>query len=204
MKGGLSDPLLLLKSVVTLVALAVLVARIAFPTLRIDAVSLGLILVALLPWLSPLIKSAKLPGGFEIEFQDVRDAAERVTASEAAAPPVPPSTPAYLDIADQDPSLALVGLRIEIERRLRRLGELAGIPRSRSLAVLTRELESREVLRPDSAAGLGDLISLGNRAAHGTPVAPQAAYSAVDFGPRVLGILDAKVAQMEGESERGS
>jgi hypothetical protein len=196
------DSLLPLKVLVTVGAIAVLALRIFLPTLRIDAVSLGLIGVALLPWLSPLIKSAKLPGGLEIEFQDVKNAAEKITAGEATTLLVAPSspTPTYLDIAEQDPNLALVALRIEIEKRLQRLAELADIPRSRSLTTLTRGLEERRILHPDSAGGLRDLISLGNQAAHGAPVGPEVAYSAVEYGPRVLQILDSKIAQLGGAS----
>jgi len=180
----------------TVGALVVLLVRTLFPALGIDAVSLGLLLLALLPWLSPLIKSAKLPGGFEIEFQDVKDAAQKVTANEPAPTVAPPASPTYLDIADQDPSLALVALRIEIEKRLRELAELAGVTRTRSLAVLTRDLQERKVLNQESASGLRDLIGLGNQAAHGVPVGPEVAYSAVEFGPPVLQVLDSKIVQL--------
>jgi hypothetical protein len=67
------------------------------------------------------------------------------------------------------------------------------VPRSRSLVQLTRDLEERGVLHPQSAGGLRDLIALGNQAAHGVEVAPEVAYSAVEYGPRVLRVLDAKL-----------
>lgn len=193
-----SDPLRRLKAIMTIGSLLVLIVRMAFPALGIDAVSLGLLFLAALPWLSPLVKSAKLPGGFEIEFQDVKDAAQKVTSSEPPPTDVPSSSLTYMDIADQDPSLALVALRIEIEKRLRELAELTGVPRTRSLSVLTNQLQERKVLNPDSAAGLRDLIALGNQAAHGVPVGPQAAYSAVEFGPPVLQVLDSKIVQLRG------
>ena len=65
-----SDSVHTVKIVVTAVAAVALIARIVFPTLSIDAASLGLIALAILPWLAPLIKSAELPGGIKIEFQD--------------------------------------------------------------------------------------------------------------------------------------
>ena len=198
MSEPVKDPLRSLKLLVTLGALLLLFVRILFPSLRIDAVSLGLVAVALLPWLSPLIKSAKLPGGFEIEFQDVKNAADKVTSGEASTPLVSPPQLSYLELADQDPSLALVALRIEIEKRLRRLAEIAGVPRSRSLTVIIMDLQVREILNPDSVQGLRDLITLGNQAAHGVPVGPQAASSAVEYGPRVLQILDSKIVNLGG------
>ena len=184
-----------LKWLVSAIAVAMFAVRLAFPEIRIDAVSFGLLLLAVLPWLSPLIKSAKLPGGIEIEFQDVKQAADKVAA---AAPPSlapAPTEPAFLAIAEQDPNLALVGLRIEIEKRLRALAEQAGIPPRRSLVQLTTDLQSKGVLDFQAAGGLRDLIALGNQAAHGTKVAPDVALSAADYGPPVLRTLDLKLQQ---------
>lgn len=171
-----------------------LVIHIAFPNLAIDAISLGLLLIAILPWLAPLIKAAELPGGLKITFQDIQEAAERVAgdAPEVVAR-VSEGEPSYLIIADQDPSLALVGFRIEIEKRLRALAEHTGIPKSRPLTQLTKELQERGVLSARSAGGLLDLIALGNQAAHGVEVSPNAALSSMKIGPRVLEVLDGKL-----------
>lgn len=194
------DPLTKLKWIVTVIACAGLVVRIAFPDLKIDAVSLGLLALALLPWLSPLIKSAELPGGVKIEFQDVKAAAEKVAAGEpkaAAAAPAQPE-PSFVAIAEQDPSLAMVGLRIEIEKRLRKIAEHSDIVPSRPLVQLTHELERRQVLNHEAVAGLRDLIALGNQAAHGVEVSSEAAYSAVEYGAQVLSILDSKLGELKG------
>ena len=51
--------------------------------LTIDAISLGLLIVALLPWASSLIESAKFPGGWEIKFRDLKKASR--TRSEIRA-----------------------------------------------------------------------------------------------------------------------
>jgi len=188
-----------LKVAISVIAAVGLVVHIAVPKLAIDAISLGLLIIAVLPWLAPLVKAAELPGGFKIEFQDVKAAAERVAAG---APDVttlsPPSEPSYLAFSEQDTSLAFVGLRIEIEKRLRALAERSGIPKSRPLMQLTKELQERGVLSSESASGLRELINLGNQAAHGVQVGPNVAYSAVEFGPRVLQVLDAKLASHRG------
>ena len=52
-------------------ALALLWTQIAAPQLRLDAVALGLVVLAVLPWLSSIIESAKLPGGWEVKFREV-------------------------------------------------------------------------------------------------------------------------------------
>ena len=56
-----------LKVVITTVAVAVIVLRIYHPDLKIDAITFGLMVVAVLPWLSELIESAKFPGGWEVQ-----------------------------------------------------------------------------------------------------------------------------------------
>jgi hypothetical protein len=50
-------------------ALALLAMQFSAPRLRLDAVALGLVVLAVLPWLSSIIESAKLPGGWEVKFR---------------------------------------------------------------------------------------------------------------------------------------
>jgi len=184
-----------LKVIISAVAAMGLVLHVVYPHLAIDAISLGLLVITVLPWLAPLVKAAELPGGFKIEFHDVKAAADQVTAGAPEAASLPaPVAPSYLAIAEQDPNLALVGLRIEIEKRIRALAEQTGIPKSRPLTQLTNELQERQILSSESLSGLRDLIGLGNRAAHGVEVSRDVAYFAADLGPKVLQILDAKLA----------
>ena len=42
-----------------------------------DAVSVGLLAVAVLPWFSQLLASAKLPGGWELIFREIKDHQDR-------------------------------------------------------------------------------------------------------------------------------
>ena len=70
---------------ITLIALLIALAHLVFPSVQIDFVTLILLLVAVLPWLAPLVKSVELPGGFKIELQDVKDLAEMVIKAPAAA-----------------------------------------------------------------------------------------------------------------------
>jgi hypothetical protein len=108
--------------------------------------------------------------------------------------------PLYLSIVDQDPNLALVGLRIEIEKRLRTLSQLSGEPAQSSLAQITGMLAAKGVLEPQAAIGLRDLIALGNQAAHGRTVSTDVALSAADYAPGVLRALDNKIATMRGRA----
>jgi len=183
-----------LKIAISVCALLVIAARIVWPGIRLDAVTLGLVTIGVLPWFSALIKSAEFPGGWKIEFQDVQTAGAKVTN---AAPPALPSAemprPSYLDVSDRDPNLALVGLRIEIEKRLRALAEKYQIRGTRSMLQMFDELRRRGVLNDPSVSGLQELVMAGNQAAHGADVDPRAAAWAIDYGPQVLAVLDAKL-----------
>ena len=56
----------LLKLIITIAALLVLTIRVLKPDIDIDSTSLILIALATLPWVSTLVKSLELPGGFKI------------------------------------------------------------------------------------------------------------------------------------------
>jgi hypothetical protein len=178
-----------LKAVITVTAVAVIVLRIYYPDLRIDAITFGLMVVAILPWLSELIESAKFPGGWEVKFRDIREAGEKVTAS-SPAPAAEPAQAGFLAIAQHDSNLALVALRIEIEKRVRTLARLHNLDERRPLGQLLRELTQRELLPRDTVGGLQELVAAGNQAAHGARVQDGVAEWAVDVGPRILASLD--------------
>ena len=65
------DSLKRLKQLISLGALLLVLVHVFWPNLAIDAIALSLILVAILPWLSVLIKSFELPGGWKLEFAEV-------------------------------------------------------------------------------------------------------------------------------------
>jgi hypothetical protein len=183
-----------LKIIITSVAIGVAAIHLWRPELHIDAITFGLIVLAILPWINKLIKKAEFPGGWKVEFQDVQAAGEKVTRSqtvEARLAQAP--TPSYVEISDRDPNLALVGLRIEIERRLRQLARQSGLEENRPLMYMIGDLRKLGVLDASSVAGLQELVMAGNQAAHGAEVERSAAEWAIDFGPRVLAALDAKL-----------
>ena len=182
-----------LRLTITVLALAGLALHLFFPGVKLDTATLVLLGVALLPWLSSLVRSAKFPGGFEIEFQDLQAAAERVGAPAGLAARAE-TLPGWQAVQDLDPNLALVGLRIEIEGRLRALAkrhlDVYAIPLPR----LIERLHSAGVLSAGEASGLTEIVLAGNQAAHGARVDPQVRGWAQVSGPRVLQVLDAKLA----------
>ena len=172
-----------------LVALAVIVVREVWPKL-LDLTDLILIAVGLLPLLPSLIRSAEFPGGLKIEFSDVQRAGEKVI--EGIVPPADTEAarPTVKERVEEDPNLALVRLRIEIERRLRTLAERHSIREQQSLMRIFRDLQHRGVLSDPVLSGLQELVNFGNRAAHGAQVGPEATTWAIEIGPRVLAVLD--------------
>lgn len=53
-----------IKVIISLIALALIATHVIWPQLTVDAITLGLLVVAILPWLSTLIECAKFPGGW--------------------------------------------------------------------------------------------------------------------------------------------
>jgi hypothetical protein len=53
--------------IISAVALFVALGHIIFPSVRIDAITLVLLLIAVLPWLGFVFKSLELPGGIKVD-----------------------------------------------------------------------------------------------------------------------------------------
>lgn len=189
-----------LKVLLSFIAISAITLRLIWPNLKIDSVTLGLIVLALLPWFSEIIETLKLPGGWEVKFRDMQKAGEKIAEQLPSASPPPPSSvapslaesdePAYLLIADKDANLALAGLRIEIEKRLRLLAGKNQLPDRTSLTQMLRLLQQKEVLTPSALSGLQELIYAGNQAAHGARIEAGVADWAISYGPVVLDTLD--------------
>ena len=174
------------------VAAILIAARMYWPAVKIDTITIGLFLVALIPWLTSIVESFKAPGGWEVKLRDVSEAGRKITdAAPDAAPTVTSDEDhSFLAVAEQDPNLALVGLRIEIEKRLRRLAESADIPVRQPLYKLLRELQKRELLNQSALKGLQYIVEAGNQAAHGATVEPALSEWAFSNASAVLSALD--------------
>lgn len=182
-----------LRIIVTIAALLLALTHLIWPRLAIDAITLGLLAIAVIPWLAPLIKSLELPGGWKVELQEMYQVTARaqnagLIDADANAPTAEHS---FQLIADRDPNLALAGLRIEIERRLLRLSEQHKIPlRSHGISQTLKELDKRGVLTNDQRSVLADLMGLLNSAVHGATVDQAASTWAMGIAPGLLQSLD--------------
>ena len=114
-----------LQIIITIGALMIGILHMIYPNIVIDAITISLIVIAIVHWLGILFKSLELPGGLKVEYKDiekVRDEADKagfkVQDSKSKNQEF-----VFLQIADRDPNLALAGLRIEIEKRLIKIAQ---------------------------------------------------------------------------------
>jgi hypothetical protein len=156
------------------------------------------------------LKGAGLPGGVSLDFdREVRDA-QALSRDVANAPPKTPqpSTPMlpvtevnarmltlglqpspsgldmnrYFELAQQDPNLALAGLRMEVDilaRNLARGFKLDVNPRD-SAGALLRRLLDRNAITADQYGLAQQIVRLCNAAVHGTRVSREEAEAVID------------------------
>ena len=105
---------------ITGISIVLVIIHLKFPELKIDAISVTLFIIAILPWVSPLFKSIELPGGIKVEFKDLKNAEAKVKKAGLIkeTPLRHEAKYSFLSVASIDPNLALAGLRIEIEKSL--------------------------------------------------------------------------------------
>lgn len=201
----MSDPRLngrvAVKIAVSATAIALFLIRQRWPNaVRLDSTSFALLAIAAAPWFLHLIDTLELPGGTKIKLRELEEAvstlplaAEQPEPESVTKPPLEAVTmhPQWLPSL-ADPNLSLVGLRIEIEKRLRALAQILELSADtqRSLPRIVRELERVAILNADEAVGLRKMIDAGNRAAHGAEVEIQANAFLVGGAPRLLAWLD--------------
>lgn len=63
--------------IVTVAALALAAVHVVVPNANIDAITLTLLVVAVVPWLAPILKTVELPGGWKFEFRELKEKVEQ-------------------------------------------------------------------------------------------------------------------------------
>jgi hypothetical protein len=72
--------------IISAVALFVALGHIIFPSVRIDAITLVLLLIAVLPWLGFVFKSLELPGGIKVDTELQKAAEDAAKAGLLSSP----------------------------------------------------------------------------------------------------------------------
>jgi len=183
---------------VTLSAIALVIVHAVWPEWTIDGITIGLLVIAVIPWLAPLLKTLELPGGWKLEFRDLERARQKADQAGLLAPSSTvdkASVYPFELVAEGDPNLALAGLRIEIEKRLRQLAESRNLELKKTgIRSLLDTLSHTNVLNPQERSVLGDMLGLLNSAVHGATVDQRAAAWAIEVGPLLLKSLDDRIS----------
>lgn len=192
-----------IKLIITTVSVFIAVTHIIFPKINIDLITLVFFALAIIPWLEPLFKSVELPGGLKLEFQDLQKLENEAKKAGLIKPETntEPETIknetapySFVEIAEQNQELALVSLRIEIEKRLREIATKYGIETKRfSILNLINNLSGKGILTHDENSSLRDMIITLNQAAHGVEYDQRNAQWVIENGPKIIESLDSKV-----------
>ena len=154
----------------------------------IAAIFIGL---AFLPWFLDLFDEIKLPGGLELKLRNIE-----AKLDQEGREPEFEDKEAFEFFRPEDPNLAMVGLRIEIEKRLRRIAKNRDIAseHGRPLAVrqLLRELEAIGAVGHNAVSMIADMMPVLNAAAHGAEFPSESSEWVLKNGPRLLALLDEK------------
>ncbi len=181
---------------ITILSLAVAIVHVLFPALTIDGITVFLLVIALLPWLIPLVRSLEFPGGWKVEFQELEKAKNKAEKAGLLSGKKKTTKPSYSfeSILEKDPNLALAGLRIELEKRLVQIAKLNNLNVSRaSIVQLLRLLDQEKILTSEESSALADMSGLLNAAVHGADVDKRATDWAMEVGPKILHSLDEKI-----------
>jgi hypothetical protein len=198
---------------ISILAGTILIIHLLAPSFSVDAITISLLIIGIVPWLAPLIKSFELPGGLKVEFsEDAKKGVEdRAEESGLLSTPILGAEPQATNeekrdrrllerIADEDLRAALSVLRVEIEIALGRLAQLNGIDKLKpygGVRDLLKQLNSANVLNESQTSVLLDLLSLLNLAVHGRYFSDSDGKWAMDVGCGILDTLENLVHEAE-------
>ena len=168
--------------------------------LKIDTIGLALSIMVSLPWLAAIIRSAKLPGGIEVVFSDIKEA-QKLVENLPANLRINKHKYSFLNILGVEPNIAMAALRIEMETRLREIGKFYNFSEYEPLTSLFRSLRKKKALTEQELFGIEELIYVGNKAAHGAKIDNQVIKWATDYGPIVLTVLDNKLKDIRKKKD---
>jgi hypothetical protein len=168
--------------------------------LQIDTTALALLAIMLLSPFASAVRRIKI-GEFEAEIapEEVAEISEEVLEQiedtkdsidqEQQTPLLYRKLEHITSLAETEPVLALVQLRIEIERVINRFF-MRNLPqrsnRPRHLGFQISELAKKQVLAPEVAYSLRRVLDITNRAAHGEKIRPEDAARIIDAGISLL------------------
>jgi len=186
-----------------LLALAFLVSHsLSLDKIKVDNTTIILLLVILVSPFISAIKKIKF-GDFEAEIdpKEVRRVKEDIEAKMAehdedsvpSSPAILSTIEAIASLSNDDPVLALAKLRIEIEKIVSKIHyrvlQNSKQKRVQSLSKMIIDLMRNELLSPDIAHPLREVVSICNRAVHGEDIRTKDVASIIEAGSYLLEML---------------
>ncbi|KAB2934594.1 MAG: hypothetical protein F9K24_02125 [Leptonema illini] len=153
------------------------------------------IAIAVAPWILTIIRRLELPQGWAVEFrveEELREIQERAIKSGLVKENQKTGASySFQTVLDTDHRLALAGLRIEIESRLRKIADSYGINTNhKGVGHLIRDLSNKGSITEEQIAVIRDLLGLLNRAIHADDIDLTSAQWAANEGAALLNGLD--------------
>jgi hypothetical protein len=182
------------------VSAVLLVGHLVWPSIKFDASAVFLIALCFLPWLGAIFKSVELPGGAKVEYREELLFATRKLEEVGLLQGSPAQTedPVYRGLIDKDPNLALAGLRIDIERRLRTLADsLRPSEPHESLRQVVNLIGSRGLFTQIQTEAMHGILNSLNIAVHGGKIPKDDAEEIMEKGIRLLGSLDKRIIRQK-------
>jgi hypothetical protein len=187
----------LIRVIFTCVMLLVLTVHLLFPQIRIDTLALTFLFFSFIPWIFPFFRSVELPGGVRIELRELKEIQKQMAEIGLLKKRKKGRKKySFESISAQDPSLALIGLRIELERILRSIAQANGLKeRKKNIQKLTLSLSRADAITTEEQLVIHDLLSLLDPVARGAFVDVQVFQWAMTTGVAILESLETKVEQ---------
>ena len=189
---------------ISFIGLTFIVCHLIWPELKIDGITVLLIVIIIAPWLAPVFKSFKLPGGLKFEYHQLENATEKlkdegwIKQVKSVENSKEHYKYSFLNVVDLDSNLALSGLRMEIESRLKDLAEHNSISvKNKGINQLTRELSANGVLTDIESSAIIDILPFLNRASHGQEVDKKIHNWVIQIGPQILDNLEAQLGEQK-------
>lgn len=181
--------------IISLASTLVIIIHILWPSITFDTATTSLLIILLLPWIIPFLKSLELPGGFKAEFNQEKIEKIEKRAEEAGLISEEEPNIKYPFQQVSDPNLALAGLRLEIEKKLKEIAKSNDIPIKDTIALrnVLELLNERQILSSNERSVIVELTYLLNKAVHGAHVDKSSAHWAMSIGPKILEALDDKM-----------
>lgn len=191
----------------TTAAASLAILHLLFSKINIDLITVSFLAIAVIPWVETLFKSVELPGGLKLEFQELRKIeAEAQKVGLISTEDVKNEgveeegeKRLFVELAEQNQELALVSLRLDIEKCLRSIALKYDL-KTEKLGInnLLRRLAAHHIIPIEEESVLRDMIGVLNQASHGMEYDQRTAKWIIEVGPKIIESLESKVEYRGG------